>query len=73
MRRVRDPEDRRRVSLEVSESAMAAGDEHFGGLARDLVEAMQRYTDAELAVVHRFLAEMTAVVQRHSQSPASSG
>ena len=73
VRRVRDPEDRRRVGLEVSESAMAAGDEHFGGLARDLVEAMQRYTDAELAVVHRFLAEMTAVVQRHSRSPASSG
>ena len=37
VRRVRDPEDRRRVSLEMSDSAMAAGAELFGGLQRDLV------------------------------------
>ena len=36
VRRVRDPEDRRRVSLEMSDAAMAAGAEHFGGLQRDL-------------------------------------
>src|SRR3712207_1242361 len=40
VRRVRDPDDRRRVELEMSESAMAAGAEHFGGLARDLSAAM---------------------------------
>src|SRR3712207_5096970 len=58
VRRVRDPEDRRRVSLEMSDSAMAAGAEHFGGLARDLVGAMKGYTDEELAVVHRWLVDM---------------
>src|SRR5918995_3207617 len=51
VRRVRDPEDRRRVGLEMSESAMAAGAEHFGGLARDLVAAMSDYSDDELSVV----------------------
>lgn len=70
VRRVRDPGDRRRVVLEMSESAMAAGAAFFGGLQRDLVAAMDGYTDAELAVVRRFLAEMTAVVQRHAHGPA---
>ena len=33
VRRVRDADDRRRVALEMSDSAMAAGAEHFGGAA----------------------------------------
>ena len=64
-----DPEDRRRVSLEISESAMAAGGEFFGGLQRDLVAAMAGYSDQELAVVARFLTDMTGVIVRH-QRPA---
>ena len=68
VRRVRDPEDRRRVALEMSESAMAAGGQHFGGLARDLTAAMAHYTDDELAVVQRFLVEMTDVIMRHSRA-----
>jgi DNA-binding MarR family transcriptional regulator len=67
VRRVRDPEDRRRVGLEMSESAMAAGAEHFGGLARDLTAAMEGYSDEELAVVRRFLEDMTDVITRHSR------
>lgn len=67
LRRVRDPEDRRRVALEMSDEAMAAGAEHFGGLARDLVAAMDGYTDEELAVVRRFLVGMTDVITRHSR------
>jgi DNA-binding MarR family transcriptional regulator len=68
VRRVRDPEDRRRVGLEMSESAMAAGAEHFGGLAQDLSAAMEGYTDEELAVVRRWLGDMTAAVMRHSRA-----
>ena len=68
VRRVRDPEDRRRVALEMSDAAMAAGAEHFGGLARDLSAAMAGYTDEELAVVRRFLLDMTDVAVRHSTS-----
>jgi len=66
VRRVRDADDRRRVALEISESAMAAGVEHFGGLQRDLVAAMGDYSEEELAVVRRFLEEMTAVIARHA-------
>ena len=68
LRRVRDPDDRRRVSLQMSDSAMAAGAEHFGGLQRDLTAAMEDYSDEELAVVHRFLLEMTGVITRHART-----
>ena len=43
------------MSLEMSDAAMAAGAEHFGGLQRDLTAAMAGYSDEELAVVRRFL------------------
>jgi DNA-binding MarR family transcriptional regulator len=68
VRRVRDPEDRRRVSLEMSEGAMAAGAEYFGGLQRDLVAAMSGFSDDELAVVHRFLTAMTDVIIAHARA-----
>jgi DNA-binding MarR family transcriptional regulator len=67
VRRVRDADDRRRVVLELSESAMAAGAAFFGGLQRDLVSAMASYSDAELDVVRRFLIEMTEVIVRHQR------
>jgi DNA-binding MarR family transcriptional regulator len=67
VRRVRDSEDRRRVSLEMSDSAMAAGAAYFGGLQRDLVAAMANYSDDELAVVHRFLRDMTDVISSHAR------
>ena len=65
--RVRDDEDRRRVVLEMSDSAMAAGGAFFGGLQRDLVAAMEGYSDEELAVVRRFLEDMTRAIERHSR------
>ena len=68
VRRVRDADDRRRVALEMSESAMAAGAEFFGGLNRDMLAAIAGYSDAELAVVRRFLEEMTTVIERHARA-----
>jgi DNA-binding MarR family transcriptional regulator len=67
VRRVRDDEDRRRVSLEMTDTAMAAGAAYFGGLQRDLVAAMEGYSDADLAVVRRFLLDMTAVIAEHAR------
>jgi DNA-binding MarR family transcriptional regulator len=67
VRRVRDADDRRRIALEITDSAMAAGLQHFGGLQRDLVAAMADYSEEELAVVHRFLEEMTRVIERHAR------
>ncbi|MGY1887733.1 MULTISPECIES: MarR family winged helix-turn-helix transcriptional regulator [unclassified Blastococcus] len=69
LRRVRDDADRRRVTLEMSSEAMAAGAEFFGGLQRDLLAAMEGYSDAELAVVHRFLTDMTGVIEQHARTP----
>jgi DNA-binding MarR family transcriptional regulator len=66
--RVRDEHDRRRVVLQMTPSAMAAGGEFFGGLQRDLVAAMDGYSDEELAVVRRFLEDMTDVIVRHSRA-----
>src|SRR4051794_8858111 len=71
IRRTRDADDRRRVVLEMSDAAMAAGAEHFGGLQRDLAAAMEGYTDEELAVVRRFLLDMTAAIERHSRPGGS--
>jgi len=70
LHRVRDPEDRRRVVLELSESAMAAGAAFFGGLQRDLVAAMESYSEEELAAVRRLLTEMTEVIVRHHRPAA---
>ncbi|TFV74961.1 MarR family transcriptional regulator [Blastococcus sp. CT_GayMR19] len=67
LRRVRNPEDRRRVSLEMSDTAMAAGGEFFGGLQRDLMAAMSDYSDEELETVARFLTAMTDVIVRHQR------
>ena len=67
VQRVRDEGDRRRVVLQMTESAMRAGGEFFGGLQRDLLAAMAGYTDEGLAVVRRFLVRMTDVVVRHQR------
>lgn len=72
VRRVRDPDDRRRIVLEMSDSAVAAGAEFFGGLQRDLMSAMADYSDDQLAVVRRFLTEMTEVIVAH-QRPRNTG
>ena len=67
VRRVRDAADRRRVGLEMTESAMAAGGEFFGALNRDLLAAMADYSGDELAVVRRFLEQMAGIIERHSR------
>ena len=69
IRRTRDADDRRRVVLEMSDTAMAAGASHFGALQRDLAGAMEGYSDDELAVVRRFLEDMTRVIERHAHEP----
>jgi DNA-binding MarR family transcriptional regulator len=68
VRRVRDPADRRRVALEMSASAMAAGAQFFGGLNRDLLAAMADWSEDELAVVRRFVEQMTDVIVRHARA-----
>ncbi|MGW6916233.1 MarR family winged helix-turn-helix transcriptional regulator [Kitasatospora sp. NPDC054939] len=62
IRRERDPGDRRRVLLLVEPRAMETGQTFFGGLIGDLVAAMGRFDDTELATARRFLEAMTEVV-----------
>lgn len=63
--RVRDATDRRRVVLQMSEASMAAGAAFFGGLQRELVAAMDGFSDDDLDSVRRWLTAMTEVVVAH--------
>jgi DNA-binding MarR family transcriptional regulator len=62
LRRVRDQHDRRRVTLEVEPQALALGAEFFGPLNRELLAAMETFSEAELEVAGRFLEAMTEVI-----------
>ncbi|SNS88625.1 DNA-binding transcriptional regulator, MarR family [Geodermatophilus saharensis] len=65
VQRVRDPADRRRVVLQMTEPTMAAGAAFFGGLQRELMAAMADFTDDDVAVVRRWLAGMTEAITAH--------
>ncbi|MFI7399770.1 MarR family transcriptional regulator [Streptomyces sp. NPDC049541] len=56
VRRVRDPRDRRRVVIEVTERAEELGWSSFGPLIERTVELLQGYDERELAAVKGFLA-----------------
>jgi DNA-binding MarR family transcriptional regulator len=65
VRRERDPADRRRVLLSVTPGARELGWAFFGPLMARMLEAMRGYRDDELALVQRFLSDMSAVVAEH--------
>jgi len=67
VRRERDTTDRRRVHVYYGEAARAVAGEFFGGLGRRGDAVMAGYTDDELRVVQRFLAEMTIAVVAHGR------
>ena len=62
LRRVRDQQDRRRVTLEVERQALALGAEFFGPLNTELLQAMDAFSDTDLEVVGRFLEAMTETI-----------
>ncbi|WP_420033285.1 MarR family winged helix-turn-helix transcriptional regulator [Streptomyces sp. cg28] len=55
VRRVRDPEDRRRVLVEVTEGAVTLGQEHFGPLIDAAVDLLHGYSEQERTAVRGFL------------------
>lgn len=65
VRRTRDPDDRRRVLLEVTEQAMTLGQSFFGPLIADTVALVDDLSPTELATVQGFLTSMRALVARH--------
>ena len=59
--RDRDTVDRRRVHLRYGEGARALGARYFGPLGAGVSAVLDGFTDAELAVVERFLSEVDGV------------
>jgi DNA-binding MarR family transcriptional regulator len=73
LRRVRDQHDRRRVSLEIAPQALALGAEFFGPLNRELLAAMDTFSDAELQIAGRFLQAMTKVIVVNRRAHQATG
>jgi DNA-binding MarR family transcriptional regulator len=66
VRRVPDPNDRRRVKLEVTQKFYARADKIWGPLAADWVSTLtSRFTAAELERIIEFLRATNEVGKRH--------
>ncbi|GLW71165.1 transcriptional regulator [Kitasatospora phosalacinea] len=68
VRRARDPHDRRRVLLEVTERAVALGQGFFGPLIGETVALVDGLSAAERETVQGFLAAMRGIVARHADA-----
>lgn len=65
IRRDRDSADRRRVHLRYAERGARVAVEFFGPLGRRTDAVLDRFTDEELTVVHRFLRAVTDSTREH--------
>jgi DNA-binding MarR family transcriptional regulator len=63
VRRQRDEQDRRRVLVDLVPERLAELADDFERFGRSVDTLWNEFTDAELAVVHRFLTRATAFVQ----------
>jgi DNA-binding MarR family transcriptional regulator len=64
LRRVRAADDRRVVHLHYAEAAKGVARDYFRPLARGTDAARGRFTEEELRVVARFLADMNGELAR---------
>ncbi|MGW2723855.1 MarR family winged helix-turn-helix transcriptional regulator [Streptomyces sp. NPDC001492] len=65
VRRLRDPRDRRKVVIEVTERAVELGWSSFGPLIERTVELLRGYDERELAAVKGFLAGVRDAAAAH--------
>ncbi|MFG2055936.1 MarR family transcriptional regulator [Micromonospora sp. NPDC048930] len=65
IRRDRDTADRRKVFLRYADRGAELARGFFAPLGRRTDEVMARYTDEELEVVHRFMADMVVTIREH--------
>ncbi|MFI5837614.1 MarR family winged helix-turn-helix transcriptional regulator [Micromonospora sp. NPDC051300] len=65
IRRDRDTADRRKILLHYADRGATLAQSFFGPLGRRTDEVMGRFTDDELAVVHRFMGEMVHSMRAH--------
>ena len=70
--RSRDDVDRRRVLVHYSEAARAVAGQFFGPLGRLSGAVMDRFDDAELRTVQRFLADMSVAMAEHARGATAS-
>lgn len=63
VRRVHDEVDRRRIGLEMTASAGTEARAMFGPLAASIATMADQFSDAEIAVIARFLRATTAAVE----------
>jgi DNA-binding MarR family transcriptional regulator len=66
--RVRDRGDRRKVVLEITERARHDGEAAFRPLGERFQELTQGYSDAELAVIDRFLGDLRGALREYQQA-----
>jgi DNA-binding MarR family transcriptional regulator len=64
-RRVTDPADRRRVLAEVTPKSRRLTDEIYGPLASAGAQELERYSDAELALLRDFLRRGRSLQEEH--------
>ncbi|MES4832174.1 MarR family transcriptional regulator, partial [Streptomyces anthocyanicus] len=69
VRRVRDERDRRRVTVEVDERAVALGWSHFGPLIGRAVELLRGYDERELAAIRGFLTGVREAAADDGREP----
>ncbi|MBO1333276.1 MarR family winged helix-turn-helix transcriptional regulator [Streptomyces sp. VRA16 Mangrove soil] len=62
--RVRDPADRRRVLVEVTEGAVALGQAHFGPFIETVVALLEGFDERERAAIRGFLDGARASASR---------
>jgi DNA-binding MarR family transcriptional regulator len=73
LRRSRESKDRRVVHLRYGEPGMAIAMEFFGPLGARTDRVMAQFSDAELALIHKFLEGMHAALVDHHQEVRSTG
>ncbi|HWC80804.1 MAG TPA: MarR family transcriptional regulator [Pseudonocardiaceae bacterium] len=63
VRRVRDPDDRRKVLVEVSRANLAKYGDAFEGVSAALGKVLDGFTSDELTVIERYLTEIIATTR----------
>jgi DNA-binding MarR family transcriptional regulator len=70
-RRLPDPGDRRRLLVAPTAATAARDAEVFGALLQATQDALEAFTDQELAVIGRFLDKTRAVTAAHADALAT--
>lgn len=68
IKRIRDPNDQRKVFLHFSDSGRRLATEFFSPVLQLSHAVMDQFTPAELKIVRRFLAATTAAMAAHRKS-----